>query len=81
MARRFSSLAGLKLLLKNELAASATAREKALKTLQDLTDVYHERPDSLVEQVLLSRKSRLPVTVAHGRFHDFLTLESSQQIT
>ena len=58
MARRFSSLAGLKLLVKNELTASATAREKALKTLQDITDVYHERPDSLVEQVSPSRMSR-----------------------
>lgn len=69
MARRFSSLAGLKLLLKNELAASATAREKALKTLHDLTDIYHERPDSLVEQVMNSHKSRLPLTpMAHGGF-------------
>ncbi|CAL8467045.1 g6581 [Coccomyxa elongata] len=58
MARRFSSLAGLQLLLKNELAASATAKEKALKTLEDLTDVYHERPDSLVEQAATCGRCR-----------------------
>ena len=66
MARRFSSLAGLKLLVKNELTASATAREKALKTLQDITDVYHERPDSLVEQVTPSQKSSLSDALPHG---------------
>lgn len=51
LARRITGLAGLKLLLRNELGASAAAREKALKMLQDLSDVYHARPDSLVEQV------------------------------
>lgn len=54
LARRITGLAGLKLLLRNELGASATARDKALKMLQDLSNVYHERPDSLVEQVCFS---------------------------
>ena len=54
LARRITGLAGLKLLLRNELGASVTARDKALKMLQDLSNVYHERPDSLVEQVCFS---------------------------
>lgn len=75
MARRFSSLAGLKLLLKNELAASASAREKALKTLQDLTDVYHERPDSLVEQVIL------PESLAYLSHWHMANFDSNRQST
>ncbi|EIE26712.1 hypothetical protein COCSUDRAFT_59229 [Coccomyxa subellipsoidea C-169] len=58
LARRITGLAGLKLLLRNELGASAAAREKALKMLQDLSDVNHARPDSLVEQAATCGRCR-----------------------
>lgn len=51
LARRFESLAGLKLLLSNELEASKEARDKALKMLEELSAAIDARPDSLVEQV------------------------------
>lgn len=51
LARRFSNLAGLKLLLADELRASRNARQKAFASLEDLIEACNERPDTLVEQV------------------------------
>lgn len=54
LARRFSSLAGLKLLLADELRASALARTRAMAALEELSQACRHRPDTLVEQVVPS---------------------------
>ena len=51
LARRFRSLAGLKLLLSGELRALEAARRKALSMLDDITEACNHRPQTLVEQV------------------------------
>lgn len=51
LARRFRNLAGLKLLLADELAALEAAKRKAVATLDDLTEACTHRPQTLVEQV------------------------------
>lgn len=51
LARRFSSLAGLKLLLADELRASALARARAMDAFEELSQACRHRPDTLVEQV------------------------------
>ncbi len=51
LARRFSSLAGLKLLLADELRASALARMRAMVAFEELSLACRHRPDTLVEQV------------------------------
>ena len=52
LARRFSNLAGLKLLLSDELRVSGNARGKALGAFEELSAAVAHRPDTLVEQVL-----------------------------
>ena len=51
LARRFRSLAGLKLLLSDELRALEAARRKALSMLDEITEACNHRPQTLVEQV------------------------------
>ena len=51
LARRFRSLAGLKLLLSDELRALETALRKALSMLDEITEACNHRPQTLVEQV------------------------------
>ena len=51
LARRFSNLAGLKLLLADELRAGGNARRRALAAFEDLSAAVQQRPDTLVEQV------------------------------
>ncbi len=51
LARRFSNLAGLKLLLSDELRAGGNARRRALSAFEELSGAVQHRPDTLVEQV------------------------------
>jgi hypothetical protein len=51
LARRFRSLAGLKLLLSDELRAMEAACRKALSMLDEITEACNHRPQTLVEQV------------------------------
>ena len=51
LARRFRNLAGLKLLLADELAALEAAKRKAVSALDELSEACTHRPQTLVEQV------------------------------
>ena len=50
LARRFRNLAGLKLLLSDELAALEAAKRRAVSALDDLSEACTHRPQTLVEQ-------------------------------
>ena len=50
LARRFRNLAGLKLLLSDELAALEAAKQKAVSALEELSEACTYRPQTLVEQ-------------------------------
>ena len=50
LARRFRNLAGLKLLLSDELAALEAAKQKAVSALDELSEACTHRPQTLVEQ-------------------------------
>ena len=54
LARRFRNLAGLKLLLSDELRALEKAKRKAVSMLDDISEACTHRPQTLVEQVALS---------------------------
>ena len=50
LARRFRNLAGLKLLLLDEMRALELAKRKAMSVLDELSEACSHRPQTLVEQ-------------------------------
>ncbi|CAL5225440.1 g8258 [Coccomyxa viridis] len=58
LARRFRNLAGLKLLLADELAALEAAKRKAVSALDELSEACTHRPQTLVEQAATCGRCR-----------------------
>ena len=50
LARRFRNLAGLKLLLLDEMRALELAKRKAMSVLHEISEACSHRPQTLVEQ-------------------------------
>lgn len=68
LERRFRNLAGLKLLLSDELRALDLAKRKAISMLDDISEACTHRPQTIVEQVALSfSPSAIFITQRVGR--------------
>ena len=66
LARRFRNLAGLKLLLLDEMRALELAKRKAMSVLDEISEACSHRPQTLVEQASTLRPALVHEPATHG---------------